>query len=329
MGCDRKRQVNVVYAHEFGDRIRSSAFKYYPGLKDRLGGTIVGVNGREDVDGLKRRLKELSPDVVLVRGDMSDLYRAPLQLGIPYVVCENDVSSWRKGVARRERQMLESAVGVVFTSDSHREYLAGVVNLPDTLTVWLRPTLASLDFQPMPKVVGKSLVYAGGLGVWSRRTSPWGYRAYHRVFEAFLEAGWSVHVYPAIPSGPVTREYTKLGCQVHGTVKASGVLPQLSQYDAGLHGYAWHDVPARSLEYAMSCMPNKTWEYLSAGISTVSVNGGVSGDLIADGGWGVKVSKDLSGLDALELPVVTDSMRRSQTIDADLDRLAQFIKAAV
>lgn len=324
--------MRVVYAHEFGDQIRSSAHKYYLPLRERLGGEIIGVDGRDDRVRLRGRLRTLKPDVVLVRGDASNLYRAPLAVGIPYVVCENDVSSWRKGTSPREREMLENAAAVVFTSEAHRAHLqADGVDLPPSETVWLRPTRAALDFEPLPKLDGRHLVYAGGIQSWRHRTSAWGYRAYHRIFEAFLAAGWQVHVYPSRSSyaRPVIDEYRTLGCTMHDTVPAGELYRELSQYTAGLHGYSWHNVPKRSLDYALHCMPNKTWEYLAAGIPTVTINGGISGRVMVDGGWGVGVAHDLSSLDRLDLPVIDQQVRAEQTIDGDLDRLADVARGAV
>lgn len=318
----------IVYAHEFRQHIgiRSSAYKYYLPLQHRLGGEIVGVDGRDDHARLAKAIRRLRPSVVLVRGDLSNLYRTPLQMGIPYVVCENDVSSWRQGTTGREKEMLENAAGVVFTSDHHRKHLKlDGVKLPRHMTVWLRPSREALSFDPLPKLEGKHLVYAGGLLPWKRRTSAYGYRAYHRVFKSFVKAGWTVHLYPVKPMPNVMREYEQVGCVAHTPVPASNLYRELSQYTAGLHGYSWHDLPKRSLDYALHCMPNKTWEYLASGIPTITCNGGVSGKVIVDGGWGVEVDRRLAGIERLVLPEITDTMRYSQTSDADMDRFAQFI----
>lgn len=320
--------MKVVYAHEFGSHLRSSAYKYYLPLQKALGGEIVGVRGRDDHPALSEKIRASEADVVMVRGDRSSLFVAPLEAGIPYVVCENDVSSWRQGTIGRERTMLENAAAVVFTSEAHRDHLvADGVRLPISETVWLRPTRASLDFDPLPKLGGKHLVYAGGLLPWNRRTGPYGYRSYHRTFEAFIGAGWQVHLYPSQESIEA-EEYKAIGCHVHDRVPAQDLYREMSQYTAGLHGYSWHGVPRRSLDYALHCMPNKTWEYLAAGIPTITINGGVSARTVVDGGWGVEVGRDLAGLDLLELPAIDPQVRLSQTIDGDVDRLAALVRRA-
>ena len=317
--------MKVLYAHEFGQKIRSSAYKYYPPMQKRMGGRIVGVNGRRDWASLKKEVESYSPDLVLVRGDRNELFEIPLSLGIPYIVCENDVSSWRQEGFAREKKMLENAAGIIFTSDAHKDYLVNQgLSLPPSITVWLRPNRDSLHFDPLPKLPGKHLVYAGGLVVKRNRSGPWGYRCYHEIFCAFRDSGWTVHAYPTRPTAGGIREYQKLGITVHPTIPANKIYTELSQYTAGLHGYAWKKVPARSMDYALHCMPNKTWEYLAAGIPTVTVNGGPSSRVITSGGWGIEVGRDLSGLDSLELPSIDPQVRNSQVIDEDIDRLVDF-----
>lgn len=316
---------------DFGGPIRrGSDYKYWR-LMHALYGTEPLSGNRSDLPQGIKRLKAGEFDVVALPGDRHTLWRVAAGLGLPYILSEHDIYTWRRGEdSTDEQEMIENAAAVVFTSQYHLDYCAARYRMPPATVIPLRPMEDELAFEPLPKLPGKTLVYAGGIVAWSYNESIYGYRAYHHIFRAFMDAGWEVHIYH--PYGDLKnkyREYEKMGCICHEPISQSGgqFYRELSQYTAGLHGYNTDSPPACALDYAFHCMPNKCWEYLAAGIPTIGVNSGKSG-AVFDGKWGVVKPEgaDLRDwLEGLELPEITDEMRYAQTMDQDAPKLAQLL----
>lgn len=319
--------ARLVCSHPHGDTPRGSAYKYYSWLAELYGAVRISRASVNDLVAAR-------PDLVFCHGDRHTLYRAALRTGIPYVLCEQDVSTLRTGLgAETEREMLERAVGVLFTSEDHEAYLRGRgIRLPPSIVVHLRPRVRDLLFEPLPKLPGKHLVYAGGLIRWSDRAGGFGYRAYHRIFEAFIRSGWTVHVYSPASSDTLA-EYAHLGCVIHPYVQHGSLYREMSQYTAAFHGYANEGCEPRAFAYTQACRPNKTWDGLGAGIPTISVQGGNSAKVIAAGGWGVTLPdlapQSFALCEPERLPAITDEMRFAQTLEQDEERFRAFVEAAL
>lgn len=309
-----------------------------------LGPNPVG-SQRKYIDLLRRRfggratpkamwLRHVPGRLALVAGDHWPEWREARAAGVPYIVDEHDVVSLRTGAGyEEERAMLEGAQAVIFTSEDHRDYLLDRgVNLPPHEVIHLRPLAGDLDFRPLPKRLGKHLVYAGAVVEEAMRASPFGYRAYHQIFAAFIRAGWTVHVYTPM-RGIVLLELRRLGVVVHPPVPHAELARETSQYAAGLHGYEHQGVPELAARYCDTCRPNKTWDYLAAGIPTICVNGGNSAKLVEGGGWGVSLEgldlEQLARVELARLPQITEAMRAAQIIDADAERLYALVDGAL
>lgn len=230
--------------------------------------------------------------------------------------------------------MIRNAAAVILTSEYLIPYLQKRYGLPHYAVIHLRPLKTNVQFAlPTEKPPGKHLVYAGGDVGWEGRTGLYGYRAYHKIFAAFIEAGWTVHLYPASWAPANTVGYEEMGVKVHGRLPYPDLLKEMSVYTAGLQGFNLEGVPPAAAAYTQHyCVPNKCFDYLAAGIPTIGVNPGRCAEIYTKGKWGV-VLKELSA-DAIHelegrLPIVTEAMRQAQVMDHDLPKLKSLVRYAL
>jgi hypothetical protein len=267
-------------------------------------------------------------DFAIVRGDASIDFQQAVAARIPYILIEHDVLSARKGLPShpKEKVMIENAACVLFTSEHHRDMLT-MYNVPEWRQVFLRPQLNDLQFNPLPKLRGKHLVYSGGI------TTPgcsegFGYRRYDKeIFPTLMKAGWTVHVYPAWQGPERGWAYTDIGCVVHDVVPQNEIYRELSQYKVGFQGYAEEGHQF----YLKHCVPNKVWEYLGAGIPTVGYNTGVGGK-IYDGRWGLVASSLEELPKAARLAskmTISDELRYSEVMDNDMGVFEELVEIAL
>lgn len=306
--------------------IIGSKYKYKAMLEKFAEVVLIRDNTPEQVND---ELCSFRPDYIAVMGDKYLQYQYAILHKIPYLLFQNDIGSMRTDLdseqLQREKIMITNAYKIICTSENHAEYMLRTYGA-DSLIIYLRPLRRDLDFDPLPKLPGKTLVYAGGLTTWGRRKGSYGYRAYQLIFRHFKQNGWKVHVYPGydlIPSAK--KDYKKYGVIVHDRVPEGRELyRELSQYTAGFQGYNPSSTPRKVLKYGLSCMPNKLFLYLSAGIPTISYNGGKGTRVIIEGGWGVKMNS-INNIDKIILPTVTDKMRYTNVIDDYVDLLRDYI----
>lgn len=287
---------------------RGSGYKYFEFFRDYY-----------DAENIKgKNLEEF--DLVVVRGSESLAYKVPLNQNISYLLISHDVASMRSNtLASHEREMVENAVAMIRVTEDHLGYFAGRgYKVPPCEVIYLRPLNKDFKFKPLKKLKGKHLVYAGG--VTSKKENH--YRSYYTIFEAFIAAGWTVHIY-CYNKG--LEEYSELGCKIHNVLSYPALLREMSQYTAGLAGY--HQ--GKDFKYTQTARQNKCFDYLAAGIPTIAVNPG-NQRKIYEGKWGVVV-EDLSEktLANINLPRITSKMRVEQVMDKDKHKFDQLLKVAV
>lgn len=264
----------------------------------------------------------------IVEGDRCDDYRIFLRRGIPYILVEQDVWTFRNPGANpaAEREMIENAACILFTSEDHVAFLQQKYTLPPYRVVHLRPLAKDLDFEPLPKLPGQNMVYVGGIVPWEQRDGLFGYRCYHEIFKALMDCGWTVHIYPAWKTADPGGSFASIGCIVHPPVEQGSLYREISQYQAGFQGYA----PYASQEYVYACRPNKLWEMLAAGIPTFGFNTGPAAR-IYDRKWGyvAKSLKDFPAVTervlAMEIP---DDLRRREVMDHDIEAFRELVEIA-
>ncbi len=325
-----------------------SRYKYYTLLQKQYGGIPLETqrltaNMEEyqlELNELQKQLRDIKPDLIFLHGDWCRYFKLAINKEIPYILFEQDVYSLRAGNAPplsqkyhgakdQERQMIESAAGVIFTSEDHRDYCLDRYDMPDNVEViYLRPLKQDLAFAPLPKLPGKHLVYAGGIV--PNAGNMYGYRAYIKILKAFKQAGWEVHIYTNRIHEIHHEPYRKAGMIIHDWLPYGELLKEMSQYTAGLQAYVRDGVPDHSFDYTQTCRPNKVWDYLGAGIPTIGLYPGNCAKIYQDGGWGLVVpDTKLSTLKNLELPSFPDSLRFEQVMENDIDKFDRVIETAL
>jgi len=235
-----------------------------------------------DLDVQSGSVRANGQKFAIVFGDVYRDYQVPLKAGIPYLLIEHDLATMRSGKeSEAEREMVENAAALIVTSEGYLPHLAKRYTLPKaTGVVHLRPVMRDLDFEPLPKLEGQHIAYAGGIMSENKADTPMGYRVLFEPFQALIDEGWTVHIYPAGKCTPYAKDYESIGCVVHKQVPPGALYRELSQYQAGFHG--WGRTGAQ--EFVHACVPNKWYMYLGAGIPTLGFN---VGDRVPyDGKWG-------------------------------------------
>jgi hypothetical protein len=311
-----------------------SSYKYYVLLQAHFGGITLKSKKQVSTPGdFSEDLQRLKPDIAFCHGDWMNYWVVPQSQGIPYILFEHDVHSLRTGLNTKQRNaekaMLEGAAGIMFTSPDHQNYCNDNYQLTKHQgLVYLRPLKKDLAFSPLPKLPGKHLVYAGG--IINTTGSNYGYRAYRQIFTDFIDAGWTVHVYGNHTQAETLKEYSKFGCVPHTWVPYWALLKEMSQYTAGLQAYTKEGVNTKAFEYTQTCRPNKTWDYLAAGIPTIGLNAGNCAKIYQEGGWGITIpDTERKTLENIELPSFPESLRFEHTMDGDISVFNRVIKGVL
>lgn len=265
-------------------------------------------------------------DFAIVEGDRCTDFRKAVSANLPYLLIQQDTWSIRAGLERydAEQQMVEGAACILFTAEKHAEWMAKRYKMPKHRTVHLRPLLSDLDFKPLRKLKGRNIAYAGGIVPIENANGRYGYRAYHPIFKTLIDAGWSVHIYPAWGGADRGGTFADIGCVIHDEVPQADIYRELSQYQLVFQGYA----ETGPQEYIKGCMPNKLWEGLAAGVPILGYNTGAGGMLYTTGGWGTYARTldkiPVAAERALEIKI-TQTMRKAQVIDKDIDTFRELI----
>lgn len=332
----------------YGQKILYHITKWYEGtaykninfMKDNFGGIIFQDNFFE----VAAYIEKEHPDMMVVRGDSRPDYKIAIKHKIPYLLIENDVNSLRRGlideVSQQERHMVENASAMLLTSKEHAKYFIKLakengLRLPYFKVIHTRPLKKDIEgIKPKEKLKGLNLVYAGGIMPgWRHSYKPYGYRCYHGIFEAFIRAGWKVHIYSASYNTWRLTEYKEIGCEIHDRLPYKELIQEMGKYTAGFHGYNQTGVNEMGYKYTQMCMGNKIWDYLAAGIPTIGFQGG-KGMNIYKGKWGI-VIKDLKEDTIKNLPEkleklkITDQMREENVMDEDIDKYKKLIKMVI
>lgn len=263
-------------------------------------------------------------DIAVVPGDGHTEYKAALARKKPYILSQHDIlatiSTSNKKRHMHDALAIANAKGIIFTSEDHQK----IVNpKQQSRVLHLRPSIDDVVF-PLPdeeKLPGKNLVYVGGIN--NKKGGAYGYRYYLPQFKSIIRRGWKVHLYRARSDDHDLNPYKAIGCVIHDRVSMSDLYKEISKYTAGFQCYNDIGTNKASFRYALTCRPNKLWEYLGAGIPTIGYLGG-NGMEIYNGKWGV-VLKDLSGMEGIQLPVITREMQEEQVIEQDIPMVKEFV----
>jgi hypothetical protein len=282
-------------------------------------------------------------DLGICQGDAQTLYLEFLKRGIPYLLVENDVHSFRFGLNEKsyahDKQIIENASAIIFTSEGYVEYFKEIKKkygwyLPEYIVVHNKPMRQDTKFIPRVKTEGLNLVLDGGLTMWDRNNDFYHYKAYHLIFNAFIKAGWKVHLYPTkLINERRIRDYISIGCIIHEWVKGDKIYQEMSQYTAGLQAFNSVDTPESAINFAHKCRPNKLYDYLAAGIPTIGYNGGDGMEVYRDK-WGIVIDdlnpETLKAIpERLEKIKITKKMKNDNVLEKEKGKFENIIKIAL
>lgn len=299
IGNYQSDQPTILFLIPAIRRLVGSAYKYAT-----LFTTIANVTILRDgnISYTMNQIHEIKPDAIFVMGDRYREYIVPKSLELPYYIVEQDIMSLRSNTGRHEPDLIKGAEGIIFTSQLHEQYIREKYDVKNTITIPLYPFRRDLKFEKLPKLDGRNLVFAGSILPKQSIKTDYGYRYYQAIFRRFKKLGWKIHIYPSYVTKPQTIvDYIETGCIIHNHVPHRKLFKELTQYQAGFHGYNKIGVDKKAFEYTQTCAPNKTFDYYAAGIPTISFQGGYSGKIIEQGGWGV-VIKHPDEINKINLP---------------------------
>jgi hypothetical protein len=309
-----------------------SSYKFPYFLKKAFGIEIT----REKIDG--------KYDLGICKGDWYTFHREFMDKGIPYLLLEHDIYSFRFGLNEKsyahDKEKIENAVAVIFTSEDYVEYYEDLKkkygwHIPKYVVIHNKPLTKDLKFTPREKLEGLHLVLEGGLSIWKKKDDPYHYKAYNYIFEQFINAGWNVHIYPTKVASMLAKSeaYKALGCIIHEWIPCKDLYQEISQYTAGFQGFNSINTPESSLKFAQACRPNKIYDYLASGIPTIGYNGKNAMEIYRDK-WGVVID-DLKPETLAAIPErlkkikITKKMRNDNVLEKERDKFEYIINVAL
>jgi len=203
-----------------------------------------------------------------------------LKTGRKFVAHQPDVYTMRgaQDIGEASVHMSEKTVSV-FPSESCRRYMRKKLHLPkkDTYVFKAMPVLAWQPELPKPKDhVSNSLVYAGY--VTTDPAAPNGFRYFADIFRKLLDAGIHIYlmnageaVFPAVLEAYKAPGMTNLHIMVGKPYRE--LYEELARYDVGFCGFTRPpELPDIVKDYGDQSLPNKTFDYMFAGIPTLGHN---------------------------------------------------------
>jgi hypothetical protein len=231
-----------------------------------------------DQTGLQRTIRALDPSIDIWHAHNEPDYFVRLIKEVsdkPVVWDIHDLESLMagEGVKEDEDDCMHMADAFVHVGDGIREYTEKlhpiIKDKPAiTLPLYINEMFYSKEYCLKPS--WSSIIYEGGLSVEGFKkledgTIGTNYRWWYPVFEMFIKGGYNV---TAMASGDDYQKlvYQSLGVTLYPDVSYPVMLNGLQPYGFGLVG-AYTSFPVMEL-----AMPNKLYEYISAGVVPVVVN---------------------------------------------------------
>lgn len=224
--------------------------------------------------------------------DSTSLLRGLVESGAPFIAHQHDIYSMRKADYFEPHLHAASNALKVLTSHEHMHYLCDRWGFSsDNYTIIQNlPVLAWQPEIPKPPYkIPNSVVYFGGIQVDPAHET--GYRFYLPQWNRLVEAGIQVHIYT---HGMVTRHVHNTFRShplmfLHNRIPHADLYEEISKYEVGFAGYNnLGGVPESSQRFCVTCLPNKAFDYMFAGIPTLAYNMGAGAGLVSQ--WGENVS---------------------------------------
>lgn len=252
-----------------------------------------------DDSQLRREMRDSNVDVFHVHNQPDELLQ---MIGKDYrpTICDvHDLHSVITGEIRMaERAIYDRSDGILHVSAPMQEHFRKVHGngKPDTVIenfnskAWLAYAREKERPYPGPKDPLR-IVYEGGLlgGKVGGKTesgadeTTFAYYDQRDSVMAFKEAGIEFHIYPG-PCQTGEETHKEIGAIVHPTGRMPTMLPEIGTYRWGFIGninkYRQWDV----------AMPNKMFDYITAGIPVVAFNARTAGEFLEREGMGINVT---------------------------------------
>ena len=210
---------------------------------------------------------------------------------LPLVYDCHDLNCMRLGQAQLDEVLaMKAADAYIFPSEPYMEGAIKYHNLspdkPKAVIYSMCLDKMIVEGNEMPRVGG--IAYEGGMNVLSSDASEeqrqvYGYRDYRPIAEALTGMGIPFIVYSS--NNRFMYEYMMAGAMYISTLQHNLLLRELTRHDWGLVG------AARPHPQADTAMPNKLFEYMTAGIPPIVLNSAEAGKFVEHHGIGVVVDR--------------------------------------
>jgi len=212
--------------------------------------------------------------------DSTALLKPLVDSGEPFIAHQHDIYSMRMDDFFEPFLHRPKHIVSIFTSQAHRDHVCSQWGIPfgDGHIIWNLPVLAWQPEVPKPRVrVPRSVVYFGGISLDPRANT--GYRFYLPQWRRLADAGIQVHFYThgTMSRGVHTTYRSHPMIFPHNRIPHHQLYQEISKYTVGFNGYNnLAGVPPKWRDFAVTCVPNKAFDYMFAGIPTLAYNLGES-----------------------------------------------------
>lgn len=273
-------------------------------------------------------------EIIHVFCDCCDFFFDLMKLNRAFILHRNDIFSMRGSIDNAEKIMHQSPLVLsVFTSEKHQAYVHNLTGIGESYILYNLPVMAWQPELPQQEAIENTLVYFGSVKMPGNR--PFSYRCYLPQFLALASHGIKVHIYATGGVHPrLVEVYGRAHPNIvlHPRVPHSSLYAEMSKYRVGFAGYndINDDLKATS-QYARTCVPNKAFDYMFAGIPTLAYNLGESEKFVSQ--WGVCVDGMYDLMDgfrrATEMTIDYEKFRKeycSETSKPLLRKLSERVR---
>jgi len=285
----------------------------------------IGENNTIDARQLTNTVRILEPHVDLyhVHNEPNWIFEVTKRAtGKPVVFDIHDWTSLRRVMEppaneiEAEKFALEHADGFCVPTNGYYKRINELTQKP---TVMVPSKVGSWLFPDMPKKVG-GFVYAGGLSSGEDSNINYAYRDWSEFAKELAEK-IPVYCYTANPMEP--GKYKHENIHIAGPLVYPEMLRSIAQHSVGIVGS-----PIKLLDFEDS-LPNKLFEYISAGIPVIVLNSPEAKAYVEERKLGVGVADAKEAIEAYEMlsrDYDVTKARWEYAMEAELPKLTGFYR---